>query len=224
MMNKILGGRYQLGAMIGTGGMADVYIAQDQRLSREVAVKILRSDLAKDPTFVSRFRKEAKAAAGLNHPGVVAVYDSGEEPAPYIVMELVSGHTLRELIHGGERLPLDRALEIGAGALLLAKSGVDGVYNAFRDDAGLKLECEQGRDMGFDGKTVIHPAQLEIANAAFAPSADELDLARRQIAAFSAAKAAGQGVAVVDGKIVENLHIVTAEAMLAKASQIAAMA
>jgi len=115
MKDKILGARYQLGEMIGTGGMADVYIAQDQRLSREVAVKILRSDLAKDPTFVSRFRKEAKAAAGLNHPGIVAVYDSGEDPAPYIVMELVSGHTLRELIHGGERLPLDRALEIGAG-------------------------------------------------------------------------------------------------------------
>ena len=117
MKDKILGARYQLGEMIGTGGMADVYIAQDQRLSREVAVKILRSDLAKDPTFVSRFRKEAKAAAGLNHPGIVAVYDSGEDPAPYIVMELVSGHTLRELIHGGERLPLDRALEIGAGIL-----------------------------------------------------------------------------------------------------------
>ena len=117
MKDKILGARYQRGEMIGTGGMADVYIAQDQRLSREVAVKILRSDLAKDPTFVSRFRKEAKAAAGLNHPGIVAVYDSGEDPAPYIVMELVSGHTLRELIHGGERLPLDRALEIGAGIL-----------------------------------------------------------------------------------------------------------
>jgi len=117
MKDKILGTRYQLGEMIGTGGMADVYIAQDQRLSREVAVKILRSDLAKDPTFVSRFRKEAKAAAGLNHPGIVAVYDSGEDPAPYIVMELVSGHTLRQLIHGGERLPLDRALEIGAGIL-----------------------------------------------------------------------------------------------------------
>jgi serine/threonine-protein kinase len=103
--------------MIGTGGMADVYIAQDQRLSREVAIKILRSDLAKDPAFVSRFRKEAKAAAGLNHPGIVAVYDSGEEPAPYIVMELVSGHTLRELIHQGERLPLNRALEITEGIL-----------------------------------------------------------------------------------------------------------
>ena len=116
-MNSLLGGRYLLGEMIGTGGMADVYIAQDQRLSREVAIKILRSDLAKDPAFVARFRKEAKAAAGLNHPAIVAVYDSGEEPAPYIVMELVSGHTLRQLVHGGERIPLNRALEIAEGIL-----------------------------------------------------------------------------------------------------------
>ena len=113
----LLGGRYAVGEMIGTGGMADVYIAQDERLARKVAVKILRSDLAKDPSFVARFRKEAFAAAGLNHPGIVAVYDSGEDPAPYIVMELISGHTLRELIHRGERIPLDRALEIGEGIL-----------------------------------------------------------------------------------------------------------
>jgi eukaryotic-like serine/threonine-protein kinase len=117
MMNSLLGSRYLLGQMIGTGGMADVYIAQDQRLAREVAVKILRSDLARDPAFVARFRKEAKAAAGLNHPGIVAVYDSGEEPAPYIVMELVSGQTLREVIRQGERLPLNRALEIAEGIL-----------------------------------------------------------------------------------------------------------
>lgn len=116
-MNNLLGGRYQLGAMIGSGGMADVYVADDQRLSRQVAIKILRSDLAKDPSFVTRFRKEALAAAGLNHPGIVAVYDSGEEPAPYIVMELVSGKTLREVIRSGERLPLARALEIGEGIL-----------------------------------------------------------------------------------------------------------
>lgn len=116
-MTKLLGGRYKLGEMIGSGGMADVYIADDQRLSRKVAIKVLRSDLARDPLFVARFRKEALAAAGLNHPGIVAVYDSGEEPAPYIVMELVSGHTLRELIHQGERLPIDRALEIGEGIL-----------------------------------------------------------------------------------------------------------
>ena len=117
MTHNLLGGRYKLGEMIGTGGMADVYIAEDTRLARQVAVKILRSDLARDPSFVARFRKEALAAAGLNHPGIVAVYDSGEEPAPYIVMELVSGHTLRELIHKGERVPLKRALEIGEGIL-----------------------------------------------------------------------------------------------------------
>ena len=117
MTDKLLGDRYKLGEMIGTGGMADVYIAQDTRLARQVAVKVLRSDLARDPSFVARFRKEALAAAGLNHPGIVAVYDSGEEPAPYIVMELVSGHTLRELIHKGERVPLKRALEIGEGIL-----------------------------------------------------------------------------------------------------------
>ena len=117
MINSLFGGRYKLGEMIGTGGMADVYVAEDTRLARQVAVKVLRSDLARDPSFVARFRKEAFAAAGLNHPGIVAVYDSGEEPAPYIVMELVSGHTLRDLIHKGERVPLKRALEIGEGIL-----------------------------------------------------------------------------------------------------------
>ena len=117
MTNSLLGGRYKLGEMIGTGGMADVYVAEDTRLARQVAVKVLRSDLARDPSFVARFRKEAFAAAALNHPGIVTVYDSGEEPAPYIVMELVSGHTLRELIHKGERVPLQRALEISEGIL-----------------------------------------------------------------------------------------------------------
>ena len=100
---------------------------------------------------------------------------------------------------------------------------LDGVFNAFKDDDGLAAECAQGRDMGFDGKTLIHPAQVAICNAAFGPSDDEIDLAHRQIAAFDAAEAAGQGVAVVDGKIVENLHIVTAQATLAKAAAIAVL-
>jgi (3S)-malyl-CoA thioesterase len=99
---------------------------------------------------------------------------------------------------------------------------VDGVYNAFRDDDGLALECAQGRDFGFDGKTLIHPAQLATANAIFAPSPDEIDLARQQIEAFEQAEARGEGVAVVDGKIVENLHVETARATLAKADAIAA--
>ena len=100
---------------------------------------------------------------------------------------------------------------------------IDGVYNAFKDDEGLLVECMHGRDMGFDGKSLIHPAQLDVTNRAFAPSDDDIDLARRQIAAFEETEAAGQGVAVVDGKIVENLHVATARETLAKAEAIAAM-
>jgi (3S)-malyl-CoA thioesterase len=123
-----------------------------------------------------------------------------------------------------DRLPMMAAL----GACLLAARAagipcVDGVYNAFRDDEGLRAECVQGRDMGMDGKTLIHPAQIAIANDVFAPSAAEVELAQRQIAAFDAAVAAGQGVAVVDGRIVENLHVASARALLARAGAIAAM-
>ena len=129
----------------------------------------------------------------------------------------------------GARFRPDRlALQAGLGLCLLAARAqgriiIDGVYNAYRDDAGLATECAQGRDLGFDGKTLIHPAQLAIANAAFAPSEAEIELARRQIAAFDDATAKGLGVAVVDGQIVENLHIVTARQMLAKAAAIAAL-
>ena len=123
-----------------------------------------------------------------------------------------------------DRLPMMGGLHM---CLIAAKAHgvviVDGVYNAFKDDEGLKAECDQGRDMGMDGKTLIHPAQLDIANAAFAPSEAEIDLAKRQIAAFEEAEASGQGVAVVDGKIVENLHVETAKSILAKADAIAAM-
>ncbi len=123
-----------------------------------------------------------------------------------------------------DRLPLMTSLGL---CLLAAKAEgliiIDGVYNAFKDDEGLAIECAQGRDMGFDGKTLIHPAQIDITNAAFAPSESEIDLARRQIAAFEEVEALGQGVAVVDGKIVENLHVVTAREILAKAEAIIAL-
>lgn len=123
-----------------------------------------------------------------------------------------------------DRLPMMGGLHL---CLIAARAhglvALDGVYNAFKDAEGLKVECDQGRDMGFDGKTLIHPAQLDVANAAFAPTEAEIDLARRQIAAFETAEAAGEGVAVVDGKIVENLHIVTARATLAKHDVISTM-
>ena len=124
-----------------------------------------------------------------------------------------------------DRLPMMAGLGL---CLLAAKAHgtviVDGVFNAFKDDEGLNAECQQGRDMGFDGKTLIHPAQLAIANQAFAPTEAEIDLARRQIDAFDQAVAAGKGVAVVDGKIVENLHVDTARKTLDRAQAIAAMA
>lgn len=100
---------------------------------------------------------------------------------------------------------------------------IDGVYNAFKDEDGLRAECNDGRDMGFDGKSLIHPAQIGICNEVFGPSDAEIDLAERQIEAFEAAEAEGKGVAVVDGKIVENLHIVTARSTLAKAEMIQSM-
>ena len=124
----IFGDRYEVGALIGAGGMSDVFAARDNRLNREVALKVLRSDLNREQTFVTRFRKEALAAAGLSHPGIVAVYDSGENPAPYIVMELIQGKTLRELITG----PVDpkTAIQITEGILqALAYSHANGIVH-----------------------------------------------------------------------------------------------
>ena len=119
-----LGGRYELGDLLGRGGMAEVRRAKDVRLDRDVAVKLLRVDLATDSTFQARFRKEAQSAAGLNHPNIVAVYDTGEEAdpttgvmVPYIVMELVLGHTLRDILRDGRRIVPERALEMTQGVL-----------------------------------------------------------------------------------------------------------
>ncbi|MEV0034386.1 Stk1 family PASTA domain-containing Ser/Thr kinase [Streptomyces sp. NPDC050804] len=117
-----LGGRYELGSVLGRGGMAEVYLAHDTRLGRTVAVKTLRADLARDPSFQARFRREAQSAASLNHPAIVAVYDTGEDyvdgvSIPYIVMEYVDGSTLRELLHSGRRLLPERTLEMTIGIL-----------------------------------------------------------------------------------------------------------
>ncbi|WP_330297464.1 Stk1 family PASTA domain-containing Ser/Thr kinase [Streptomyces sp. NBC_00503] len=117
-----LGGRYELSHVLGRGGMAEVYLAHDTRLGRTVAVKTLRADLARDPSFQARFRREAQSAASLNHPAIVAVYDTGEDyvdniSIPYIVMEYVDGSTLRELLHSGRKLLPERTLEMCIGIL-----------------------------------------------------------------------------------------------------------
>ncbi|MDT4913156.1 MAG: eukaryotic-like serine/threonine-protein kinase, partial [Pseudonocardiales bacterium] len=117
---RIAGGRYELGELIGYGGMAEVHRGRDTRLNREVAIKVLRPDLARDPAFLHRFRREAHSAAGLNHPSIVSVYDTGEDTGPdgttqpFIVMEFVEGRTLRDIVKGEGRLPVRRAMEVVA--------------------------------------------------------------------------------------------------------------
>ncbi len=125
--SRILAGRYEVGEVIGRGGMAEVHIGHDTRLGRTVAIKILRSDLARDPSFLARFRREAQASAGLNHPSIVGVHDTGEdlttEPTgvvshvPFIVMEYVEGHTVRDILRDGQAVPIEEAVEITAGVL-----------------------------------------------------------------------------------------------------------
>ncbi len=120
-----VGGRYVLGELLGRGGMAEVRKGTDERLGRVVAVKRLRTDLAGDPTFQTRFRREAQSSASLNHPSIVSVYDTGEEPStdgsgvpqPYIVMEYVAGRTLRDILREGRKILPERALEITSGVL-----------------------------------------------------------------------------------------------------------
>jgi serine/threonine-protein kinase len=119
---RLLGGRYELDGIVGRGGMAEVYRARDIRLDRIVAIKTLRADLARDQIFQARFRREAQSAASLNHPNIVAVYDTGEDmatgvPVPYIVMEFVDGRTVRDLLQDGHRLLPERSLEIIDGVL-----------------------------------------------------------------------------------------------------------
>jgi len=116
---QVLGERYEIGGVLGRGGMAEVHRGRDLRLGREVAVKVLRSDLARDPSFQVRFRREAQAAASLNHPAIVAVYDTGEDrtttgATPYIVMEYVEGETLRDVLRREGRLDPERAMSLTA--------------------------------------------------------------------------------------------------------------
>lgn len=122
---------------------------------------------------------------------------------------------------GGDRSAMMTALQT---CLLAARAAaivcVDGVYNAFQDTEGLAAECAQGRALGMDGKTLIHPSQLDTANAAFAPTPEQITLAERHIQAYDAAIARGEAVAVVDGRIVENLHVETARRILSRAQAI----
>ena len=182
----------------------------------------------------------AAAAARIGADSDIRLWAMMETPLGVLNAGEIAGHggRLEGFVLGTNDLVKDMQAQPGAdrGALqyalqkiLLAARAhglicVDGVYNAFKDEEGLRAECLQGRALGFDGKTLIHPAQLAIANEVFAPDATAIELAERQVAVFEAAEAAGEGVAVLDGKIVENLHVDIARRVLAKAAAIEELA
>ena len=181
----------------------------------------------------------ADAAARLDAagaPGTLAIWAMMETPLGMLnAAEIAASPRLACLVmgtndlvkeldaaHTETRLPVITALGL---CMLAARAHglaiVDGVYNAYKDENGLRASCIQGKEMGFDGKTLIHPAQLAVTNEVFAPSPDEIALAGRYVTAFAETEAAGQGVAVVDGRIVENLHVETAKKLLSRAEAIA---
>ncbi|MEM7500288.1 MAG: CoA ester lyase [Pseudomonadota bacterium] len=191
------------------------------------------------PKVESSAMVEAAAAALDNAGGRegLALWAMIETPRGILAVERIARHPrLACLVLGTNDLVADMRAEHVPGrapvmpaltmAVLAARASglavLDGVYNAFRDDDGLRAECEQGRALGMDGKTLIHPAQLAVANEVFAPAPDAVALARRQIEAYEDARAKGQGIAVVDGRIVENLHARTARRLIAEAEAIAA--
>lgn len=233
--------RATLAAALGQGGYGQrMKIVRINGLDTEWGADDARAvaDMAPDAVLLPKVNSAADLDALADITGGLPIWAMMESPLGMLNAAEIAAHPkLAGFVMGtndlakdlqcrfrADRLPMMTSLGL---CLLAAKAHglviVDGVYNAFKDDAGLRAECEQGRDMGMDGKTLIHPAQVDIANAAFAPSEAEVDLARRQIAAFEEAEAKGQGVAVVDGRIVENLHVATARETLAKAEMIAAL-
>ncbi|MDO6728540.1 CoA ester lyase [Marinovum sp. 2_MG-2023] len=233
--------RATLAAALGQGGYGQrMKIVRINGLDTEWGADDARAvaDMAPDAVLLPKVNSAADLDALADITGDLPIWAMMESPLGMLNAAEIAAHPkLAGFVMGtndlakdlqcrfrADRLPMMTSLGL---CLLAAKAHgvviVDGVYNAFKDDAGLRAECEQGRDMGMDGKTLIHPAQVDIANAAFAPSEAEVDLAGRQIAAFEEAEAKGQGVAVVDGRIVENLHVATARETLAKAEMIAAL-
>ncbi|MCM9080706.1 MULTISPECIES: protein kinase domain-containing protein [Streptomyces] len=159
-------GRYRMTHRLGRGGMAEVFAAEDVRLGRTVAVKLLRADLAEDPVSKARFTREAQSVAGLNHHAVVAVYDSGEDKVgpntvPYIVMELVEGRTIRDLLLSAEAPGPEQALIITSGVLeALAYSHQHGIVHRDIKPANVIItETGAVKVMDFGIARALHGAQ-----------------------------------------------------------------
>lgn len=207
-------------------GTADLQLCAGPLAGRTDALLIPKVNSAADLDRVAGIVPETPLWAMMETP--LGMLNAAEIAAhPRLAGMVMGTNDLAKEI--GSRFRADRLpMQAGLGLCLLAAKAygriiLDGVFNAIQDDDGLRAECEQGRDMGFDGKTLIHPSQLAVANDTFAPTDEEIDLARRQIEGFEQALAEGKAVAVVDGKIVENLHVETARKTLDRAEAIAAM-
>lgn len=207
----------------------------------EADVKAIAASGA-DAILVPKVESPADVAAiaallsGAGAPSSMAVWAMMETPRGFLNADQVCGadKSLQLVVMGTNdlvkdmrarhtpmRLPMVTAL--GLGMLAARAHGLtilDGVYNDIQDTAGFRAVCQQGLEMGFDGKTLIHPTQIEPCNEIFAPSADELEMAGRIVAAFKAAQAEGKGVVTVDGRMIENLHVEQAERALALAAAI----
>lgn len=170
---QLLAGRYELDGVVGRGGMAEVYRGHDVRLDRRVAVKALRADLARDPTFQERFRREAQSAASLNHPSIIAVYDTGEDmvygsSVPFIVMEYVAGRTLRDMLRDDRRLLPERGLEIVAGVLrALEYSHAHGIVHRDIKPANIMITTSREvKVMDFGIARALHDASSTMTQTA----------------------------------------------------------
>lgn len=180
----------------------------------------------------------AQALDAAGAPADLPLWAMAETPLGFLRLDAIAGgHTrlaaivvgtsdLVKDLHARHTRSRDETLLARSLAVMAARAHgltvLDGVHLDLNDDAGLQDACRQGRDQGFDGKTLIHPRQIAAANAAFAPTPEELDTARRRLEAWTAAQAEGKGVAVVDGALVENLHAQEAERVLALAQAIGA--
>jgi citrate lyase subunit beta/citryl-CoA lyase len=221
---------------IRANGLDTEWHADDIRAIAEAGPAAVVVPKVNSVAEVAAIEKGLEAAGAPDHTKIWAMLETpiamlhAEEIASAserLTVLVMGTNDLAKELHA-EHVPGRQPLQFGLSVCLLAaraagKVILDGVYNDIKDEAGFLAECQQGREMGFDGKTLIHPSQLEPCNDVFAPGEAEIESAREIIAAFEEATAAGKGVVTVNGRMIENMHVDNARRTLALADAIAAL-